>query len=194
MAAQLPAGPLVRAIDAWCAARSTAPRQALDPVALLAYTRAAQEGSLTADAVDRLCAAPLRADPHDLYGDQYDRAVTAGRGAGAEPAWLDDFRQRAAAAGVPLPGEGRSVGGDPLLHTHVVVANLLQGSDGAEIVPAEQLSGRRAVHLGDAIMDNFAALLEASGHGAQLRALLGPAVDQFLDGDQDHGPDRQISG
>src|SRR6266498_3583550 len=62
----------------------------------------------------------------------------------------------------------------------------------AEVVPAEELSGRRAAQLGDLIVDNLAVFLDGTGHGAQLRALLGSAADELLARDDHQGPALEI--
>ncbi len=179
MASRLPADPLLGAVDRLCAARSLSPRQALGPAALhAAYLRAGLEGSLTLSTVERFCAGPLKCDPHDLYGEQYDRAIadgSTGRGADTAGGWLEDFRRRATTETALPPTQHRTDGV-------------------AEVVPAEELSGRRARQLGDQIVDNLGDFLDATGHGQQLRALLGPAADQLLGRDDRHGPDCEISG
>ena len=99
--AQAPAarGPLVEAIDVL--ARTSSLRQVLTAAELKAYSRAKQEGTLTLDAVDRLCDGPLQCSAYELYGEAYDRAVL-GEGDHAQVTWLDDFRDRARREGVVL--------------------------------------------------------------------------------------------
>ncbi len=173
MPTRLPADPVLRAVDALCAQRSASLRQVLDPTTLRAYSRAKRTGSLTLGAVDRFCDGPLRCNPRDLYGAQYDQVVLGDLGADAEVHWLEDFRLRAAGQGVGPPIE--------------------RGVEAvAEVVPAEELSGRRAAQLGDLIVDNLAVFLDGTGHGAQLRALLGSAADELLARDDHQGPALEI--
>lgn len=170
---RLPAGPLVEAIDAL--ARTSSLRQVLAAAELKAYSRAKQEGTLTLDAVDRFCDGPLQCSAYELYGEAYDRVVL-GEGDHGQVTWLDDFRERAMREGVPL--------------------ELEPAGQLATVVPAKQLSDRRdlreAVGLADVMVDNLAVVLDASGHGARLRELFGPAALPLLDPNSDLDVEHEI--
>ena len=99
-----------------------------------------------------------------------------GEGDRAQVTWLDDFRDRARREGVVL--------------------ELEPPGQLATVVPAKHLSDRRdlreAIGLADLMVDNLAVVLDASGHGARLLDLLGPAAVPLLDPNSDLDVDHEI--